>query len=93
MARYGTLIAWAESIGHDDIVRLLNTDLNEEKAADRKLSGIALRKGSIAKRQPKPYRCADRSATFDRRNEQLQGVQHRPRLDFVAPKIAKVELV
>jgi ferritin-like metal-binding protein YciE len=45
MARYGTLIAWAESAGHDDIVRLLNTNLNEEKAADRKLSGIALRKG------------------------------------------------
>jgi len=45
MARYGTLIAWAESVGHDDIVRLLNTNLNEEKAADKKLSGIALRKG------------------------------------------------
>jgi len=45
MARYGTLIAWAQAIGHDDIVRLLNTNLNEEKAADRKLSSIALRKG------------------------------------------------
>jgi len=45
MARYGTLIAWAESVGHDDIVRLLNTNLNEEKAADKKLSSVALRKG------------------------------------------------
>ncbi len=45
MARYGTLIAWAESLGHDDITRLLNTNLNEEKAADKKLSTIALRKG------------------------------------------------
>ena len=45
IARYGTLIAWAEAVGHDDIVRLLNTNLNEEKAADRKLSNIALRKG------------------------------------------------
>jgi len=45
IARYGTLIAWAESVGHDDIVRLLNTTLNEEKAADRKLSTVALRKG------------------------------------------------
>jgi ferritin-like metal-binding protein YciE len=45
MARYGTLIAWAESAGHDDIVRLLNTNLNEEKAADKKLSTVALRKG------------------------------------------------
>ena len=45
IARYGTLIAWAESLGHDDIIRLLNTNLNEEKAADKKLSNVALRKG------------------------------------------------
>jgi ferritin-like metal-binding protein YciE len=45
IARYGTLIAWAESLGHDDIIRLLNTTLNEEKAADKKLSTVALRKG------------------------------------------------
>jgi ferritin-like metal-binding protein YciE len=45
IARYGTLIAWAESAGYDDIVRLLNTNLNEEKAADKKLSTVALRKG------------------------------------------------
>jgi ferritin-like metal-binding protein YciE len=45
IARYGTLIAWAESVGHDDIVRLLNTNLNEEKAADKKLSAVAVRKG------------------------------------------------
>jgi ferritin-like metal-binding protein YciE len=45
IARYGTLIAWAENLGHDDIIRLLNTNLNEEKAADKKLSTVALRKG------------------------------------------------
>jgi ferritin-like metal-binding protein YciE len=45
IARYGTLIAWADELGHDDIVRLLTTNLNEEKAADRKLSTVALRKG------------------------------------------------
>ncbi|MBV9555637.1 MAG: ferritin-like domain-containing protein [Pseudolabrys sp.] len=45
IARYGTLIAWAEELGHDDVVRLLTTNLNEEKAADKKLSNIALRKG------------------------------------------------
>jgi ferritin-like metal-binding protein YciE len=45
IARYGTLIAWAESLGHDDIVRFLNANLNEEKAADKKLSTVALRKG------------------------------------------------
>jgi ferritin-like metal-binding protein YciE len=45
IARYGTLIAWAETLGHDDIVRFLNTNLNEEKAADTKLNTVALRKG------------------------------------------------
>ncbi len=45
IARYGTLIAWAEELGHDDVVRLLTTNLNEEKAADKKLSSVALRKG------------------------------------------------
>jgi ferritin-like metal-binding protein YciE len=45
IARYGTMIAWAESLGQDDIIRLLTTNLNEEKAADRKLSTVALRKG------------------------------------------------
>ena len=45
MCRYGTLIAWAEKLGHDDIVRFLNTNLNEEKAANTKLNTIAMRKG------------------------------------------------
>jgi ferritin-like metal-binding protein YciE len=45
MARYGTLIAWAEALGHDDIVRFLTTNLNEERAANTKLNTIALRKG------------------------------------------------
>src|SRR5205085_2963654 len=45
IARYGTLIAWAESLGHDDIVRFLTTNLHEEQAAERKLSTVALRKG------------------------------------------------
>jgi ferritin-like metal-binding protein YciE len=45
IARYGTLIAWADELGHDDVVRLLTTNFNEEKAADKKLSTVALRKG------------------------------------------------
>jgi ferritin-like metal-binding protein YciE len=49
MCRYGTLIAWAEKLGHDDITRFLNTNLNEEKAANTKLNTIALRKGVNAK--------------------------------------------
>ena len=45
MCRYGTLIAWAEQLGHNDIVRFLTTNLNEEKAANTKLNTVALRKG------------------------------------------------
>jgi ferritin-like metal-binding protein YciE len=45
IARYGTLIAWAEELGHEDVVRFLTTNLNEEKAANSKLNNIALRKG------------------------------------------------
>ena len=45
ISRYGALIAWAEELGHDDVVRLLTTNLNEEKAANTKLNSVALRKG------------------------------------------------
>ena len=45
IARYGTLIAWAEELGHSDVVRFLTTNLNEEKAANTKLNTVALRKG------------------------------------------------
>jgi ferritin-like metal-binding protein YciE len=45
ITRYGTLIAWAEQLGRDDAMRLLQTNLNEEKAADKKLTTVAERKG------------------------------------------------
>jgi len=38
MARYGTLIAWAELLGHKDAARRLSETLEEEKAADAKLT-------------------------------------------------------
>lgn len=41
ICRYGTLIAWAEESGHDDIVRFLTINLNEEKAANTKLKTVA----------------------------------------------------
>jgi ferritin-like metal-binding protein YciE len=43
IARYGTLIAWAKELGHTNVVSLLNANLREEKAADKKLSGMAER--------------------------------------------------
>jgi ferritin-like metal-binding protein YciE len=47
--RYGTPIAWAEELGHDEIVRFLMTNLTEEKAANTKLNSVALHKGINAK--------------------------------------------
>lgn len=41
IARYGTLACWAAEIGNTDIAELLEQTLEEEKAADEKLSSIA----------------------------------------------------
>ena len=41
MAAYGTLVAWARVLGHDDAADLLQQTLDEEKAADEKLSALA----------------------------------------------------
>jgi len=41
MAAYGTLIAWARAMGHDDAADLLQETLDEEKAADEKLNELA----------------------------------------------------
>jgi len=41
MAAYGTLIAWARGMGHDDVAELLQENLDEEKAADQKLTMLA----------------------------------------------------
>jgi ferritin-like metal-binding protein YciE len=41
MTRYGTLIAWAKQLGHNDVVSLLNQTLDEERATDKKLTAVA----------------------------------------------------
>jgi len=41
IAVYGTLTAWAKALGHDDIAALLSDTLEEEKAADEKLTELA----------------------------------------------------
>jgi ferritin-like metal-binding protein YciE len=41
MTRYGTLIAWAEQLGRSDCAALLQQNLEEEKAADKKLTTLA----------------------------------------------------
>jgi ferritin-like metal-binding protein YciE len=41
IARYTTLLAWAEHLGDDEIVELLSETLEEERHADELLSSIA----------------------------------------------------
>jgi ferritin-like metal-binding protein YciE len=41
MAAYGTLVAWAKAMGHDEAAGLLGEILEEEKAADGKLTSLA----------------------------------------------------
>ena len=41
IARYGTLIAWAKSLGRDDCARVFKETLAEEKAADDMLTQVA----------------------------------------------------
>ena len=41
MAAYGTLVAWARAMGHTEAAGLLQQTLDEEKAADKKLSSLA----------------------------------------------------
>ena len=41
MAAYGTLVAWARAMGHVEAADLLQQTLEEEKAADKKLTALA----------------------------------------------------
>jgi len=41
MAAYGTLVAWATAMQHTDAANLLQETLDEEKAADEKLTALA----------------------------------------------------
>lgn len=41
ITRYGTLVAWAKALGRSDCASLLQKNLDEEKATDKKLSAIA----------------------------------------------------
>ncbi len=41
ITRYGTLIAWAKQLGRGDCASVLQKNLDEEKAADKKLTSMA----------------------------------------------------
>jgi ferritin-like metal-binding protein YciE len=44
ISRYGTLIAWANQLGHTDCVSLLQQNLGEEQATNKKLTAMAAQK-------------------------------------------------
>jgi ferritin-like metal-binding protein YciE len=41
IATYGTVVAWAKAMGHDEAARLLQLTLDEEESTDEKLTAIA----------------------------------------------------
>jgi ferritin-like metal-binding protein YciE len=47
IAAYGCLCTWAESMGHDEALDLLKMTLEEEKAADEKLTTIATSQANL----------------------------------------------
>jgi ferritin-like metal-binding protein YciE len=47
ITRYGSLIAWAKRLGRNECAALLEQNLEEEKAADKKLTQIAESKVNI----------------------------------------------
>ena len=47
IARYGTLVAWANQLGRNDCASLLQATLDEEKATDKKLTEMAESKVNV----------------------------------------------
>jgi ferritin-like metal-binding protein YciE len=57
IAAYGTLVAWARVMGHDEAAGLLQENLDEEKAADEKLTSLAesgINQGAADQAHPDP---------------------------------------
>jgi ferritin-like metal-binding protein YciE len=50
IARYGTLVAWAEQLQLDEAIDLLEETLEEEEAADEKLTELAMGGGGVNER-------------------------------------------
>ena len=59
ITRYGSLIAWSEELGRDAIAKLLTTNLNEEKAADKKLTDDRREEGQPEGGRLDPMEAAD----------------------------------
>ena len=73
ITRYGALIAWAEELGRGDFAAILQENLDEEEAADKKLTTLAEGRvnkkvgGSVARRRPKSKSAPGRRANGRRK--------------------------
>ena len=73
ISRYGSLIAWARELGYNNVIPLLNANLKEEKATDKKLTTLAESKvnrrasGRSTARLTSRRKTASRSATKTKR--------------------------
>jgi ferritin-like metal-binding protein YciE len=77
MAAYGTLVAWAEGMGHGDAARLLRETLDEEKAADEKLTFIA--EGGVNQRAAESAHRDDEEMENDEEEEEEESDEkHAP---------------
>ena len=97
MAAYGTLVAWAQAMGHTEAADLLQQILDEEKAADEKLSalaegGINQEAASGAHPHERPRRPRPVAAT-GRRAPGARGEEDRPPLTAVRPGTVELRSV
>src|ERR1700721_372120 len=59
ISRYGTLKTWAQELGHDDVAKLLDATLREEKKTNDPLTKLAEREGN-QHAQGAAWRCGRR---------------------------------
>jgi len=76
MAAYGTLIAWARVLGREDAAKLLEETLEEEKAADKKLTALA--EGGINERAAEEARADDESEEEEEDEEDEEAAESQP---------------
>jgi len=76
MAAYGSLVAWARSMQHNEAADLLQQNLDEEKAADKKLSALAeggINESAALTAHPEPARADAKSARSQPRSAGSRG--------------------
>lgn len=77
IAAYGTLVAWAEAMGHSEAASLLQQTLDEEKQTDEKLS--ALGEGGINESAAEAaHPEADHDDEEEQESEEEEEQQHQP---------------